>query len=209
MRKNIQAVIEEMERWAQLAMEQLPEAVREEMQEFDHQQELSERRWKKHRDTRPLCAGADHPEEDSAERAALEPGIRYRFEYSPEEKERLKSMSREERLRRQDSWNQIKAKTRVKSDGVSRLLTEIFSQSPEDLAQLMSDSRLTHAIGALTGLQRQVLFLEFVERYTTREIAAMLGSSSRNIRARRQTALTRLRKALEEIPDPRYKKEET
>ena len=200
MRKNIQAVIEEMERQAQLAMEQLPEAVREEMQEFDHQQELSERRWKKHRDTRPLCAGAD-PEEDSAERAALEPGIRYRFEYSHEEKERLKSMSREERLRRQDSWNQIKAKTRVKSDGVSRLLTEIFSQSPEDLAQLMSDSRLTHAIGTLTGLQRQV-------RYTTGEIAAMLGSSPRNIRARRQTALTKLRKALEEIPDPRYKKEE-
>ena len=66
-------------------------------------------------------------------------------------------MSREERLRRQDSWNQIKAKTRVKSDGVSRLLTEIFSQSPEDLAQLMSDSRLTHAIETLTGLQRQVL----------------------------------------------------
>lgn len=60
MRKNIQTVIEEMERRAQLAMEQLPEAVREEMQEFDHQQELSERRWKKHRDTRPLCAGADH-----------------------------------------------------------------------------------------------------------------------------------------------------
>lgn len=119
MRKNIQTVIEEMERQAQLAMEQLPEAVREKMQEFDHQQELSERRWKKHRDTRPLCAGADHPEEDSAERAALEPGIRYRFEYSPEEKDRLKSMSREERLRRQDSWNQIKVKTRVKSDGVS------------------------------------------------------------------------------------------
>lgn len=117
-------------------------------------------------------------------------------------------MSREERLRRQDSWNQIKAKTRVKSDGVSRLLTKIFSQSPEDLAQLMSDSRLTHAIGTLTGLQRQVLFLEFVERYTTGEIAAMLGSSPRNIRARRQTALTRLRKALEEVPDPRYKKEE-
>lgn len=46
MRKNIQAVIEEMERQAQLAMEQLPEAVRVEMQEFDHQQELSERRWK-------------------------------------------------------------------------------------------------------------------------------------------------------------------
>ena len=38
------------ERQAQLAMEQLPEAVREEMQEFDHQQELSERRWKKHHD---------------------------------------------------------------------------------------------------------------------------------------------------------------
>lgn len=65
----------------------------------------------------------------------------------------------------------------------ARLLTEIFSQSPEDLAQLMSDSRLTHTIGTLTGLQRQVLFLEFVERYTTGEIAAMLGSSPRNIRA--------------------------
>lgn len=49
MRKNIQTVIEEMEHQAQLAMEQLPEAAREEMQEFDHQQELSERRWKKHR----------------------------------------------------------------------------------------------------------------------------------------------------------------
>ena len=208
MRKNIQTVIEEMEGRAQLAMEQLPEAAREEMQEFDHQQELSERRWKKHRDTRPLCAGADHPEEDSAERAALEPGIRNRFEYPPEEKERRKSMSREERLRRQDSWNQITAKTRVQSDGVSRLLTKIFIQSPEDLAQLMSDSRLTHAIETLTGLQRQVLFLEFVERYTTGEIAAMLGSSPRNIRARRQTALTRLQKALEEISDPRYKKEE-
>lgn len=83
MRKNIQTVIEEMELRAQLAMEQLPEAIREEMQEFDHQQELSERRWKRHRDTRPLCAGADHPEEDSAERAALEPGIWYRFEHSP------------------------------------------------------------------------------------------------------------------------------
>lgn len=117
-------------------------------------------------------------------------------------------MSREERLRRQDSWNQIKVRTRVQSDGVSRLLTEIFSQSSEDLAQLMSDSRLTHAIGTLTGLQRQVLFLEFVERYTTGEIAAMLGSSPRNIRARRQTALTRLRKALEADPDSRYKKEE-
>ena len=54
-----------------------------------------------------------------------------------------------------------------------------------------------------------MLFLEFVERYTTGEIAAMLGSSPRNIRARRQTALTRLRKALEADPDPRYKKEET
>ena len=41
MRKNIQTVIEEMEHQAQLAMEQLPEAAREEMQEFDHQQELS------------------------------------------------------------------------------------------------------------------------------------------------------------------------
>lgn len=72
----------------------------------------------------------------------------------------------------------------------------------------MSDSRLTHAMGTLTELQRQVLFLEFVERYTTGEIAAMLGLLAPEYPARRQTALTRLRKALEEIPDPRYKKEE-
>ena len=165
MRKNIQTVIEEMERRAQLAMEQLPEAVREEMQEFDHQQELSERRWKKHRDTRPLCAGADHPEEDSAERAALEPGIRYRFEYSPEEKEQLKSMSREERLRRQDSWNQIKAKTRVKSDGVSWLLTENFQPKPggsgtADERQppypCNGNADRTAASGAVSGICRAV-----------------------------------------------------
>lgn len=115
-------------------------------------------------------------------------------------------MSREERLRRQDSWNQIKVRTRVQSDGVSRLLTEIFSQSSEDLAQLMSDSRLTHAIGTLTGLQRQVLFLEFVERYTTGEIAAMLGSSPRNIRAPAADSTDQTPEGAGGRPDSRYKR---
>lgn len=63
----------------------------------------------------------------------------------------------------------------------NRWLEEIFSQDPEDLHQLVSSSKLSKAIQALTAHQRKILHMSAIEEMKTKEIAEKLGTSSRNI----------------------------
>jgi RNA polymerase sigma factor (sigma-70 family) len=63
----------------------------------------------------------------------------------------------------------------------NKWLEEIYSQRPEDLYQLVSSEKLAKAIQGLTDLQRKVLFMSAIKEMKTREIAEMLGTSSRNI----------------------------
>jgi len=63
----------------------------------------------------------------------------------------------------------------------NKWLEEIYSQSPEDLYQLVSSEKLAKAIQALTAHQRNILFLSAIQELKTKEIAEMLGTSCRNI----------------------------
>lgn len=63
----------------------------------------------------------------------------------------------------------------------NRWLEEIYSQSPEDLYQLVSSEKMAKAIQALTDHQRNVLFMSAIQEMKTKEIAEALGTSSRNI----------------------------
>lgn len=72
-------------------------------------------------------------------------------------------------------------------------LDAIYSRAPGDLYQLVGEYPVSEALRELTPIQKQVLFLNIVHRIPTKDIAAMLGCSVRNITKHRQKALENIR----------------
>ena len=72
----------------------------------------------------------------------------------------------------------------------------IFSKSYRDLHHLVENSEVSAAIKRLTDKQKQVLHLNIVEEYTIQNIAAMLGTTDRNVRKHREKALDFIRQAV-------------
>lgn len=72
----------------------------------------------------------------------------------------------------------------------------IFSRKDSDLYQLVGDKSISDALQCLTNQQRQVLFLLYIHGFSTKETAAMLGSSERNIRKHKERALKNIQKNL-------------
>jgi len=193
--KEMAKSIREMEQQAKLAEAQMSLEQQNELAEFDRLQRNVDARWRKHRDDRELIASEDEDEAtESAETNDLDMDIHYIFPQPPTYKELKEQLGEIEAFRRRDSWYQISAKQCPQKPDKSLVwLDQIYSRSADGLGQLMEDGKLTVAIGQLTNLQREVLFLHYVKRYTIDEIAEMLGSSPRNIRKRRQTALEKVR----------------
>ena len=193
--KEMAKSIREMEQQAKLAEAQMSLEQQNELAEFDRLQRNVDARWRKHRDDRELIASEDEDEAtESAETNDLDMDIHYIFPQPPTYKELKEQLGEIEAFRRRDSWYQISAKQCPQKPDKSLVwLDQIYSQTADGLGQLMEDGKLTKAIEQLTNLQREVLFLHYVKRYTIDEIAEMLGSSPRNIRKRRQTALEKVR----------------
>jgi len=69
----------------------------------------------------------------------------------------------------------------------------IFSQRPEDLYQLVEEYPVSEALRELTPLQRRVLFENVVHGVPTKDLAADMGCSVRNVTKHRQAALEKIR----------------
>lgn len=69
----------------------------------------------------------------------------------------------------------------------------IFSESPDDLHELVTDGVLSRIVKGLTPAQKEVLHLVAVQRYTTVETAGLLDVSERNVRKLYATALYHIR----------------
>lgn len=72
----------------------------------------------------------------------------------------------------------------------------IFGSKAEDLHQLVTDENVSLAIKNLTDCQKEVLFLNIVQQYTTAEIAEMKFTTDRNVRKHRQKAIETIQKVL-------------
>lgn len=71
----------------------------------------------------------------------------------------------------------------------------IFSQKPEDLHQLVEDTKVSRALKELTSQQKKILLENLVWGFSTKEIAKANGCSVRNITKHRQKALEQIRQA--------------
>ena len=69
----------------------------------------------------------------------------------------------------------------------------IFTKSPDDLHELVTDGALSRIINRLTPQQKEVLFHISVWKYTAAETAELLGVSERNIRKLYAKALYHIR----------------
>lgn len=74
------------------------------------------------------------------------------------------------------------------SDTDEDWLEWIFSRSPVDMYQLTGDIGLAKSLQTLTVMQKKVVFLFYVHGFSVIDIAALLGSSERNIRKLRERA---------------------
>ena len=74
------------------------------------------------------------------------------------------------------------------SDTDEDWLEWIFSRSPVDMYQLTGDIGLAKSLQTLTVMQKKVVFLFYVHGLSVKDIAALLGSSERNIRKLRERA---------------------
>lgn len=81
-------------------------------------------------------------------------------------------------------------------DPTESWLNRIFSKSPEDLYQLMSDPVLAQAIKELTPHQQNVIHMSIVKKMKNSEIANRLGVSDRNVRDILQRTYERMRDIL-------------
>lgn len=73
----------------------------------------------------------------------------------------------------------------------------IFSRTPDDLHELVSDETISRAIQSLTEKQKEVLFYNVVRQFTVKEIAEFNQTSDRNIRKHREKALEAIRAFIE------------
>lgn len=74
------------------------------------------------------------------------------------------------------------------SDTDENWLEWIFSRSSADLYQLTGNIELAKSLQTLTAMQRKVVFLFYIHGFSVKDIAALLGSSERNIRKLRERA---------------------
>ena len=74
------------------------------------------------------------------------------------------------------------------SDTDENWLEWIFSRSSADLYQLTGNIELAKSLQTLTAMQRKVVFLFYIHGLSVKDIAALLGSSERNIRKLRERA---------------------
>lgn len=74
------------------------------------------------------------------------------------------------------------------SDTDENWLEWIFSRSSADLYQLTGNIQLAKSLQTLTAMQRKVVFLFYIHGFSVKDIAALLGSSERNIRKLRERA---------------------
>ena len=74
------------------------------------------------------------------------------------------------------------------SDTDENWLEWIFSRSSADLYQLTGNIELAKSLQTLTAMQRKVVFLFYIHGFSVKDIAALLGSSERNIRKLRARA---------------------
>ena len=72
----------------------------------------------------------------------------------------------------------------------------IYSDTPEGLCQLTTDSYLQYGLKKLTAKQREVFYLRAMRGLTTREVAERMGTSDRNIRKHYAKAVETLRAVL-------------
>lgn len=72
-------------------------------------------------------------------------------------------------------------------------LDAIYSRDPEDLYQLVEEYPVSEALRELTPVQKRVLFMNIVHGMPSKEIAAVLNCSVRNVTKHRQKALERIR----------------
>ena len=81
-------------------------------------------------------------------------------------------------------------------DPTESWLNRIFSKSPEDLYQLMSDPVLAQAIKELTPHQQNVVHMSIVKKMKNSEIAKRLGTTDRNVRDVLQRTYEKMRNVL-------------
>jgi len=114
-------------------------------------------------------------------------------------KERSHSRKRDFRTLEKLETPKMTEKERYKPSPITKLRFQerfediIFSQSPCDLHELVSDGTLSRIIEGLTPSQKEALFHIAALRYTTAETAELLGVSERNIRKLYATALYHIR----------------
>jgi len=114
-------------------------------------------------------------------------------------KERSHGRKRDFRTLEKLETPKMTAKERYKPSAITKLHQYesfediIFSESPDDLHELVTDGTLSRIIEGLTPSQKKVLFHIAALRYTTAETAELLGVSERNIRKLYATALYHIR----------------
>ena len=79
-------------------------------------------------------------------------------------------------LSRTEDWNEI-----------------IFSRNPEELYQLVEEYPVSEALRELTPIQKKVLLLNVVHGIPAKDLAEVMGCSTRNITKHRQKALETVR----------------
>jgi DNA-directed RNA polymerase specialized sigma24 family protein len=82
-------------------------------------------------------------------------------------------------------------------------LEYIFSQTPEDLYELVEDKAVSGAMRTLTAKQKEALYYSEVRCCGSKYIADKLGGSERNVRGHRQAAI---RKIVRLAGDTAYRK---
>ena len=85
-------------------------------------------------------------------------------------------------------------KTLNHSDG---WLDCIFSQSPDDLHELVEDEAVSKALRGLNSKRKETLFYRVVHRYSANETAAIQGVSDRSVRKLYEKAIVEVRKELD------------
>lgn len=82
------------------------------------------------------------------------------------------------------------------NDPTDRWINHMFSHSPEDLFQLVSDERLANELKNLTPRQQEVVHMSIVKKMKNSEIAKRLGTTDRNVRDILQRTYERMRDIL-------------
>lgn len=73
-------------------------------------------------------------------------------------------------------------------------LTDAIYSCPHEVQELISEPYLSKIISELSDVQKELLYLIAVKKFSTSQIAAMRGQTDRNIRKVRDTMFRKIRK---------------